>query len=204
MAGFWEKLKLMFSSPDKLFEAIRDEGVGSSLLFPLYIFLVAMIIGLSETIFFHSSDLFGNFFGMGGSMSYFMFRAVFLLIAFFILAGIFHAVSFLLGAREGSLQTIKVSAYSSVPFWMVSAIPLQPLELFLGYRLGTFLFLLLFLLNLISLVYCSVLVVKGLVKLQGLSVGKGIAAVVTLFMLTILPLLLLLFLFTGAISGGPL
>ncbi len=171
-SGFIERVKAFITKPGKAFEAEHKTSVKEAILYGLkgsliLAILLGTILGITSPI--------GNF----GLLAIPVMIVVTFVLNFF---GLFlgalwcHLWAYIFGARQGVRNTLKALAFSSTPTYILGWIPL------VKYITGLW-----------SLVLLGI----GLKKLQKLSTGRAVAAVV---IAVLIPLIIIIILFAWLLA----
>jgi hypothetical protein len=177
MTGFFKKFKFLFSSPNKLFDSVKEEGFWQTFVFSTLLSTAAIITGfaliflkvlISEGRFFTSLDEFTRFLMLiPNVLAYYLGVSFFLLLLSNLFLMLFAG---LLGAKDDWKDTFKVTVYSSMPLHIGVAISF--------FRAADIYFLCYLLLP--ALICFLVLVAIGLKRLRDLSTLKAMVAVALL------------------------
>lgn len=171
---FWDKLKYLFSNPNKFFEKIKAEnGINNAILTYLIITIFMMTIkALSSFVPGLGAGIYGEYGGGFLAITFFIGYLVIGFIGTFLYAGITHIVVFAFKGKKDYFATYKVCTYSIIPFLLLVVIP------WVGY---------------LSIIYSFILTIIGLSKVHEISKGKAVlASLATLFLLLITSILLLI------------
>ena len=174
-----DKIKLIFSNPVLFFQSVNENTIKNSFL--IYIIVSAIISLINISLSFILSSVFS--YGLIGYGIGLLFYPVFLgigLILTFVYAGITHLAIKLLKGEGSYVNTYNVTAYSLVPFLIISIIP------FIGF---------------LSFIYSIVLMTIGLSIQHNISKGKAFISslmpVIIFFILIIFLIIYLLSQFRG-------
>jgi len=168
--SYFDRLKLIFSDPDKFFGEVREKGIGNSLSLAVICgFISVVLLTLVSFMFI------GVFFGAGGSYAgigmfysliYSVLYLVFFLIALFVYSGITHLVIKMMGGNGNYVDSYNACTYGIIPFTLLTFIP------FVGW---------------LSIIYSVILMSIGLSKYHGISKGKcALAATIPLIILILM------------------
>jgi len=148
---FWDNLKYIFSDPKKFFDMIKDEPAKYSFM----IFIGTAIA--STALSYFASSFMGGFAGLGVFSSYIsLFLPVLIVIITLVHASLSHMMIRGMKGDGSGKDTMKVFCYSLVPYYIFTLIPI---------------------IGLFSIIYSYVLMVIGISKMHNLSTGKASAAV---------------------------
>jgi hypothetical protein len=181
-----EKVKLVFSDPEKFFNSVKGEDLGEPVKYYLILLLIPTLFitlmsslflsGLFSTLAWYMPDIetmpamilqtLGPIAGLFVGGMFYISMAVGSIIS----AVILHVIIYLFGGKKGFVNTYKATAYGNTPSVLFSWIPMV---------------------NIIFGLWSWYLVVKGLSKLQGLTMGMALLA-------TLIPLIV----FGGLFSVG--
>jgi hypothetical protein len=155
--GFIERVKAFITKPGKAFEAEHKTTLKATMIYSLKGFLIfAVLYGIVQTFITSVAGI--NPFGM------LMFPILFLLILIGGFLGMlvgslwYHLWAYVFGARQGIRNTIKAVLFGSTPTYIFGWIPIV---------------------NIITGIWSLVLLGIGLKKLQKLSTGRVVGAILT-------------------------
>jgi hypothetical protein len=181
--GYFNKIKLLFLSPNDFFEKVRDRGIGKAitlllvvcLLFGVALVLLSFafrIIASSGGTSMYSFGLF-NYLGLGFFMP--MVYTILILFGSFIYAGLAHLLAKMMGGKGRTIDSYNAVAYSLIPGVILAIVPLV---------------------GMLSFIYSVVLTTFGLSKYHKVSKGKAaFAAICPAIIPIILILLIVLYIF---------
>ena len=158
--SFSDKIKTALTSPTKFYNSVKSEkGFKSPMIYLLLMSLLSIVLSTAFTLVFPPS-LFGVTVPTSLEASIISIPIAFVIgiIATFIIAGIVHIFVYLLGGKNGFLQTFKSNVYGSTPSYLFGWIP------FVNLVVGLY-----------SLLY---LIPKGISMQHNMSMGRAVLAVV--------------------------
>jgi hypothetical protein len=168
-SGFIERVKAFITKPGKAFEAEHKTTVKEAVIYSLKGFLVLAIL----------LTMVAGFLGiMAQQISLAMIPIMFFAILLGGFGGLlvaslwYHLWAYIFGARQGVRNTIKATLFSSTPTYVLGWIPLV---------------------NYITGIWSLILLGIGLKKLQKLSTGRAIAAVVIAVLIPLIIAIIVIF-----------
>ncbi len=163
--GFFDKIKLLFSSPISFFQLVREGTIKHALL--MYIFIGPIFTFLGGVLLYSI----GIFYGISSSF-YYGFSLFYPFVAFgisvgltFAYAGISHLVIRGLGGEGDYVDTYNACTYSVIPALIITAIP------YIGW---------------LSIIYSIVLMTFGLSAYHNIVKGKAVIAVLVPIIIAVL------------------
>lgn len=172
--SFWEKLKGVFLSPTEMFNSVKDEGVGGSLIYFVKCLPVYAILGIIASLippeWFGAlvppewAGFFGVFFLTSALLGlwaihpvvFIAYNLVPMIICILVGSLWMHILVYLSGGRRGVGQTTKAIAYGSTPLLLLGWIP------FLG--------------RIVFGIWTLVVQVIGIRQLHEISTGRAVLA----------------------------
>ena len=172
---FLEKMKMVMGNSGKFFESVKNEDMGPSIKYLLLLMIVPAIIMIvvSGIVFGFVMSIFSSIPGMESIPSWIQLLGpviglfagvsfyVSTFVGSFISAAILHVIVYLMGVKKGFENTYKAVVYGSTPSILFTWLPF---------------------INIIFNFWSWYLVIKGLSKLQDMTMGKA-------FMATLVPLI---------------
>ncbi|MDI6810781.1 MAG: YIP1 family protein [archaeon] len=164
-----ERIKGFLFSPSKTFDASKEDMIGDAFKYYVVILMIpAVLLAIIAAVAF---SLFAGMFGMfgvpampfGAAMGPLLTVGVFILLLAGGLIGVFidglwlHLWVYLVGGRNGVVQTIKAVMYGATPSLLMGWIPIF---------------------NVIALIWALIVGIIGVRQLHELSTGKAILAVI--------------------------
>lgn len=187
------RVKGFLFSPSLTFDASKDDTLGDAftyflIILAIYAILAAIIVTAAFSLYAGIMAAFGLPMAVGPAVGLAFFIAVFIggIIGVFVWGFWLHLWVFLLGGRNGAVQTLKTVIYGSTPYLILGWIPL---------------------INVITVIWTLIVEVIGLRKLHGFSTGKTVLAMLLAIIVPaiLLSMLLLAFmpLMPGPVVPGP-
>jgi len=158
--SFWEKLKLLFSSPSGFFDKVHEPGIGKSIVMFLIVGGLMALIVLTISIALSYATVRSSFFPSYGYSFIFIFIFLygFLLGLSFIYAGLVHGTVKLFKGTAGYVETYNICMYGFIPTVILFFVPLV---------------------GLLAFIYSLVLMTFGIMKNHDLTGGKAFTAAFT-------------------------
>ncbi len=188
--GLFEKIKTVLTSPTKFYNSVKSEkGFKSPILYLLVMSLLSIVLSTAFTLAFPPS-LLGVTVPVSLEASIIGIPIAFVIgiIATFLIVGIFHVFVYLLGGKNGFLQTFKSNVYGSTPSYIFGWIP------YVNLVVGIY-----------SLFY---LIPKGISMQHNMSMGRAVLAillpVIIVLVLAFVLFAAVLLVFLSALSSGQL
>ena len=172
--SLFKKIKNVLTSPTKFYNSVKSEkGFKSPMIYLLVMSLLSTVLSTVYTLVFPSSFLGVTVpTSLEASIIGILDAFVIGIIATFLIVGLFHVFVYLLGGKNGFLQTFKSNVYGSTPSYIFGWIPYV---------------------NIVAAVYTLFyLIPKGISMQHNMSMGRAVLAVV-LPIIIILVLVFVLF-----------
>lgn len=187
-----ERIKGFLFSPSKTFDTSKEDTIGDAFKYYVVILMIpAVLLAIIAAVAF---SLFAGMFGMfglpampfGAAMGPLLAVGVFILLLVGGLIGVFidglwlHLWVYLVGGRNGVVQTIKAVMYGATPSLLLGWIPIF---------------------NVIALIWALIVGIIGVRQLHALSTGKAVLAVIIAIAIPLIIYVVILATFIATMPG---